>query len=238
MDTVNKSEVSTTATTTMKTVVGYLKTMDKAELSKSELRISIGNLVPKLRAEYGKNTVSALKDECGKANVRNSISIGTLNVWACIAMFHKVNPAIDKLSERLQRKFATLYDASVTKNGESPKLKSKANIPASVKKMEFPALRDIASDDGTFQKTFGIKAGNTNIPKVTETFIANMFSRLRKMKDTERDAMIALIKKELSTPIKVKGKNVKRTVNTIPVPAPSVPAPTPAPAPSVPELVS
>lgn len=228
---------SATATTTMKTVVSYLKTMDKAELNKSELRIAIGNLVAKLRAEYGKGTVSALREECGRANIRNSISVGTLNVWACIAQFHKINPAIDKLNERRQRRFATLFDASVTKNGEHPKLKARVTIPANVKKMEFPKLAELADDETIFQKTFGVKAGKTNIPKVTETFITNMFSRLRKMKDNERAAMIALIKKELSAPVKVKGKPAKRTVLTLPVPAPTVPAPvldvTPAPAPAL-----
>ena len=211
------------ATATMTMVVKYFTMLDKTELSKSEQRVKIGQLWPKLRAEYGRNALSELEKEIGKANVRHSVSGSILNQWAGIAAFFSINPAIVKLSERYQRRYATLFDVSVTKNGEQPKLLPSVTIPAEYKKCEFHKLRDIAADVDAFNKAFGLKLKKTLV-KVTEKQVTDLFSRLRKMDETERKALIAQIKKELNEPIKSKGsKGSKGSKIAVPVPVP-VPA--------------
>ena len=212
------NKVSATATTTMKSVVALLGTVDKHELNRSQVRIKIGSLVPKLRSEYGKGMIKALHEECGKSKVRASISIGTLNVWACMAVFHnKVNPAIEQLSEKEQRKYATLYNADVTAEGEEPTLKKETKITAAAKKAEFPQLREWAKDETLFYKQFGIK-NKAAVVKVTENAITGMFTKLRKMKEDERNALIALIKKELAVPVVPKASKAKKgTKHTLPV---------------------
>lgn len=212
------------ATATMTMVVKYFTMLDKTELSKSEQRVKIGQLWPKLRAEYGRNALSELNTEIGKANIRHSVNGSILNQWAGIAAFYAINPAIVKLSERYQRRYATLFDVSVTKNGENPKLLPSVTVPAEFKKCEFPLLRDTAKDVDIFNRTFGIKLKKTLI-KVTEKQVTDLFSRLRKMDETERKALIAQIKKELSEPMKSKGsKGSKGSKVVVPVPVP-VPVP-------------